>query len=1056
MLLALSTYSTIFAWSAITGNPSGYNFLGSPWDTLSASVWNDMVRWLKLTADNTRNIFSDGTNVWIWAAPWTDKLQVTGTMKATSTIFSNNLLLQWDGTNGYVRPNNAWSNLYLWANNTNYMTILSAGNVWIWTTTPSWLLNLVQAWGYNSEATSAIRIYNTAASPSTGLQFWVDATNGIWYIQAMQPGVSWTNKNLALQANGWNVVIGGTALGTGLKFDVYGSVWASSYCDSNGNNCFTAAANTLSGAGTANYVAKYNAAASLTASQIQDNGSGVGIGKSPNAAFRFDVNGKIAAWNYSSSAASINTNSLEVWGVAPNSSNWDGTIYFIDQWDIAHQLRYTLWTLYFEGAGNGYGTSTTPTFQVWGTIYAWVNGWWIWIGTTSLTWGMKLDVLWDAKIRGTQINTDAIEVSTYNSWNRWAYIDFHGDDTYTDFDLRLLHDNTGPNWSSSLVTRWVWNLNILTTEAGPIRISTASTERLTILWNGNIWVWSATPNTKFAIGNNVATGPMDNYSEYQIMLYDAGTPINSYGIWIRASTLLFNTASLADFDVNWVNALSLSSTSLDLKAGSMLRMYNIGWTNFVALKAGTTIPSNVTWTLPTADGIANAVLATDGVWNLTFISEWGGWVSKVVKKFPQTTDGWEWYYNCVIMNDDTVKCWGQDTQWQVGDWSPAVNKSFPQTIYLPSAADKLYTNMGNVFALLKDGTLYSWWYNGSGEVGDGTTTHRYYPVRVWTLTWVTKVAISKEDVEVSGNSACALTSAWAVYCWGYNGVGQLWDNTVVSKSTPTLIVASWVTDIYDGLGYYGNFCLKKNDNSTWCWGYNGYGNVWDNTTTQRNIPTNISFSTVLNMCWAGSYSAAYGHRCAVKTDGTVWCWGNNSNWQLGDGTATQRNLPTQVPGITTAVSTTCWLLNSYALLSDGTVRSWWYNGYGQLGNGTTTQSPSPINPWLSWVTKIVQGWDYYGTWSESVCYLINNGQVKCTWYNAYWQMWDDTATTRTTPWAVIWITNAIDVMFRSYATGSEVCALLSTGVMKCWWYNAQWQLWNGTVSTMYTPQDVLF
>ena len=68
---------------------------------------------------------------------------------------------------------------------------------------------------------------------------------------------------------------------------------------------------------------------------------------------------------------------------------------------------------------------------------------------------------------------------------------------------------------------------------------------------------------------------MDNYSEYQILLYDGGTAVNAYGIGVRSNTLLFNTNSLADFDVNGVNALSISSTSLDLKAGSTFKYYNV-------------------------------------------------------------------------------------------------------------------------------------------------------------------------------------------------------------------------------------------------------------------------------------------------------------------------------------------------------------------------------------------------------------------------------------------------------------------------------------------------
>jgi alpha-tubulin suppressor-like RCC1 family protein len=935
------------------------------------------------------------------------------------------------------------------------MRITHAWNVWIgWT--PSGIFQVNKDASYATDSTAALRLAN-ATTPAKMIAAWYDAGIDSGYIQSLQSWVWY--KSLFLNPNAWSVGIWNVAISASLKLDVEWPVGATQYCDNNGLNCFTAAANTLSGAGTAGYLAKYTSSTAMSASQIQDNGTGVGIGKAAAWAFKLDVWWKLAAWNYSQSAGSVNTNSLEIWWTAPNSTNGDGTIFFHDHGDIAHQLRYTIGTLFLEAAGNGYGTSTTPNLQVGWSVYAGINGGWIGIGTNLLTAWMKLDVLWDVKIRGTQINTDAIEVSTYNSGNRYAYIDLHGDDTYTDYSLRLLRDNTGLNGNSWLIHRGTGNFYISANEAAPIRMLTSGAERLTILPSGYVGIWNATPNARFTIWNNVATGPMDNYSEYQVLLYDGWTAINAYGIWVRSNTLLFNTNSLADFDVNGVNALSLSSASLDIKQWSIFRLFDADSSNFVGIKSPSVVTTNVSWTLPSTDGGSNSVLSTDGAGNLSWASlGWGG-SAKSVKKFPENRFGTVWYYNCVIMWDDSVKCWGQDNVGQVWDWQPAVNKAFPQTVPLPWPVDKLYTNTAQVFALLKNGTVYGWWGNWNWDVGDGTSwTHRYYPVQLPWLSSVVKIAISQDLAEGSGGSACALTSGWALFCWWYGAQGQVWNNlAAATNATPVQIFSSGIADVYDGMWYFGGFCVKKTDASTWCWWYNGYGNVGDNTTTQRNAPVNISFSTVSKMSSAGSYWSAYWHRCAVKTDGTVWCWGNNSNGQLGLWDTTQRNLPVQVSWITTAVDVVCSLLNTYVLLSDGTIRVWWYNGSWQLGNGNVTQYNSPTTAvWLSWVTKIVHGGDVYGGWYNSVCFLINNGTIKCTWYNGYGQVGNDTATSISTPAQVIWITNAVDVMQRNYSSGWEVCALLSTWVMKCWWYNAQGQLGNGTTSTMYIPQDVLF
>ncbi|WNG19042.1 hypothetical protein F0U63_33420 [Cystobacter fuscus] len=83
------------------------------------------------------------------------------------------------------------------------------------------------------------------------------------------------------------------------------------------------------------------------------------------------------------------------------------------------------------------------------------------------------------------------------------------------------------------------------------------------------------------------------------------------------------------------------------------------------------------------------------------------------------------------------------------------------------------------------------------------------------------------------------------------------------------------------------------------------------------------------------------HSLALRSDGTVWAWGNNDNGQLGDGTTTHRLSPVQVPGLTGVVALAAGNSYSMAMLSDGTVRTWGNNNHGQLGNGTTTHANSP-------------------------------------------------------------------------------------------------------------------
>jgi len=82
-------------------------------------------------------------------------------------------------------------------------------------------------------------------------------------------------------------------------------------------------------------------------------------------------------------------------------------------------------------------------------------------------------------------------------------------------------------------------------------------------------------------------------------------------------------------------------------------------------------------------------------------------------------------------------------------------------------------------------------------------------------------------------------------------------------------------------------CVVKSDGSAWCWGYNLYGRLGDNSTTDRHTPVHVSgMSSGVSQISAGAE-----HTCAVKSDGSAWCWGYNQDGRLGDGTTTARHAP---------------------------------------------------------------------------------------------------------------------------------------------------------------------
>jgi len=235
-------------------------------------------------------------------------------------------------------------------------------------------------------------------------------------------------------------------------------------------------------------------------------------------------------------------------------------------------------------------------------------------------------------------------------------------------------------------------------------------------------------------------------------------------------------------------------------------------------------------------------------------------------------------------------------------------------------------------------------------------------------------------------------------------------------------------------------CVLKSDGTLWCWGNNGYGQLGDNTTTSRITPVQV-----VNLTNVVSIATGNAHSCALKSDGTVWCWGYNYYGQLGDGTTTNRLTPVQVSGLTNVVSIALGYYHSCALKSDGTVWCWGYNGYGQLGDNTTTDRHTPVQ--VVNLTNVVS----IATGNAHSCALKSDGTVWCWGRNGYGQLGDGTTTNRLTPVQVSGLTNVVSIALGYYHS----CALKSDGTVWCWGRNGYGQLGDGTTTNRLTPVQVV-
>jgi alpha-tubulin suppressor-like RCC1 family protein len=180
-------------------------------------------------------------------------------------------------------------------------------------------------------------------------------------------------------------------------------------------------------------------------------------------------------------------------------------------------------------------------------------------------------------------------------------------------------------------------------------------------------------------------------------------------------------------------------------------------------------------------------------------------------------------------------------------------------------------------------------------------------------------------------------------------------------------------------------------------------------------------------------AAGSGHICAVTDLGGVYCWGWNLMGQLGDGTQTQRNVPTPVVGLANGVrdlAANRW--HTCALSGAGGVKCWGDNSLGQLGDGTQTNRMAPVD-----VIGLTSGANAVAAGGTHTCAITATGGVKCWGFNLYGQLGDGTRDSRAAPVDVVGLADGV----RAIAAGDDhTCALLSSGTVKCWGDNRFFQL----------------
>ena len=283
---------------------------------------------------------------------------------------------------------------------------------------------------------------------------------------------------------------------------------------------------------------------------------------------------------------------------------------------------------------------------------------------------------------------------------------------------------------------------------------------------------------------------------------------------------------------------------------------------------------------------------------------------------------------------DTLFTLGNNQSGELGT-NDITSRSIPVTTFAGGTTWKQVSSGGYAIAAIKtDGTLWTWGNNTQGQLGDNTTTFRSTPVTTFAggTTW--------KSLSCGQNFVMAIKTDGSLWTWGQNNVGQLGINNTDQKNNPVTTFAGGTNwkQISDG-GKGSHLAAIKTDGTLWVWGLGTSGQLGTNDIANRSIPV-TTFAGGTN--WK-QVSSGNSHKAAIKTDGTLWTWGNGADGKLGTNDIANRTTPvTTFTGGTDWKSVSCGQDHTTAIKTDGSLWVWGANGYGRLGINNSDNRSIPV------------------------------------------------------------------------------------------------------------------
>ena len=291
-------------------------------------------------------------------------------------------------------------------------------------------------------------------------------------------------------------------------------------------------------------------------------------------------------------------------------------------------------------------------------------------------------------------------------------------------------------------------------------------------------------------------------------------------------------------------------------------------------------------------------------------------------------------WSCALLADKTVDCWGSDGYGTLARGDASIpSDTTPESVGLTNAVDLAAGQFASC-AVLSNGDIACWGENGSGDVAP-PQTNVIFP----TPTILDAGGAKFAHVSVGILNACALSSDGHVWCWGFDADGENGHYTDGGPQDEAVAQAVGLDSAVDMAAGYEASCAVKIDGSVWCWGANIDGQLG----SADGGPSYAYAPAAVSMPAGKKFTRVVGHVegfCALADDGTVWCWGNTSLGVAGSGTLdagtifpAQLDEPTQVQGLSDVVqiASTGASAHTCALIRNGAVKCWGFNLSSQLG-----------------------------------------------------------------------------------------------------------------------------